>query len=154
MKSRKRVGEKSRGYVKKYRFIYVFCGSNLLIALIAVNNTHAPRLKRARCYNKKGRSRTKRTVDGFTQGNPNRGYTDIIPWCSPSRKHTGLQKGKIMFESKTAKQMLLLRYAEKLDHDGLQFLIDLAKRMQTGENITVEQAKKEWAERKGATNGL
>jgi hypothetical protein len=93
-------------------------------------------------------------VDGFTQGNPNRGYTDIIPWCSPSRKHTGLQKGKIMFESRTAREMLLLRYAEKLDHDGLRFLIDLAKRMQTGENITVEQAQKEWAERKGAANGL
>lgn len=50
--------------------------------------------------------------------------------------------------------MLLLRSAEKLDHDGLRFLIDLAKRMQTGENITEEQALKEWAERKGATNGL
>ncbi len=59
-----------------------------------------------------------------------------------------------MFESRTAQEMLLLRYAEKLDHDGLRFLIDLAKRMQTGENITVEQAKKEWAERKGAANGL
>jgi hypothetical protein len=59
-----------------------------------------------------------------------------------------------MFESKTAQEMLLLRYAEKLDHDGLLFIIDIVKRLQKGENITEEQALKEWAERKGATNGL